>query len=77
MKNKSSLKTRIRELFPCVVNNITTPVHNPCNEVPLTPKSLKFAFNFPFSGKITYLILVHSKPLSIYLCCTAFFLYEP
>lgn len=45
MKNKSSLKTRIRELFPCVVNSITTPVHNPYNEVQLTPKSLMFAFS--------------------------------
>jgi hypothetical protein len=31
MKKRSSLKTRMCELFPLVVSRITTPVHNPCH----------------------------------------------
>lgn len=30
MKKRSSLKTRMCELFPLVVSRITTPVHSPC-----------------------------------------------
>jgi len=30
MKKKSSLKTRMCELFPLVVSRMTTPVHSPC-----------------------------------------------
>lgn len=31
MKKRSSLKTRMWELFPLVVSRMTTPVHSPCN----------------------------------------------
>jgi hypothetical protein len=32
MKKRSSLKTRMWELFPLVVSRITTPVHSPCHQ---------------------------------------------
>jgi len=34
MKKRSSLKTRMCELFPLVVSRITTPVHSPCHSQP-------------------------------------------
>lgn len=34
MKKRSSLNTKIRELFPPVISNIATPVHNPCPAPP-------------------------------------------